>query len=545
VEGKILIGDQMSDVALYEAVVRGDSEGVQEALRSGAQVKYSSGKWKWWLLEPPLPGSSTPYEGWLNCLALLYKAGSGAPFNGFQLSRTEDGLIDLEGMLTQAPAIEGDLREWRERHPGALVANLAGRDDLTDANLVHLKGVLVVCLMGCPLITDIGLGHLSGAHTLVLAILPGITDAAFSKHTDLHTLIIAQCPITSAAFIRHLGGLHTLDLDSCHSVTDEAFLHLPSLHTLSVRMCAEITGCNFEALVGIERIDINGSTIYCAGRQSAFSPRESEGGRGENTTEYSELAAASGDIKTRPTNTAVSSSHEVLSSGIPHNVDMISKDEVSVQQNTPTSIQDHHHHLNSTTFLQALPISREIDVISSKHFRVDNTDPNSQVSEEHFTASHTGSPPSHFLPQVQGNVSPPSLKHRSTSSTKAPAQTLEDTFSSHKSELGSQTAKWDNVPLLMGQSAVALSSEIEQSKETLGKLTARVEALSKILQEKSRPALRFVPRPLGCPAPLSTAYVSPERIKAVVGLELENSRKRVLRLWMSRLSDLTAESSQK
>ena len=90
------------------------------------------------------------------------------------------------------PRIVGPLAAWRAAHPDALVANVARRAGLNDADFVHLAGIKALCMDDC---TNLGL-----------------TDAAFV----------------------HLRGLHTLWMYGCNqaSITDAAFAHLHGLHTL-------------------------------------------------------------------------------------------------------------------------------------------------------------------------------------------------------------------------------------------------------------------------------------------------------------------------
>ena len=53
--------------------------------------------------------------------------------------------------------ITGDLRAWRACFSDARCANVSGREDLTDVDLVHLSSVEEVNLSGCAQITDASL----------------------------------------------------------------------------------------------------------------------------------------------------------------------------------------------------------------------------------------------------------------------------------------------------------------------------------------------------------------------------------------------------
>jgi hypothetical protein len=66
------------------------------------------------------------------------------------------------------PRIVGPLAAWRAAHPDTLVANAAGRVDLTDADFVHLVGIKALNMVRCtnPGLTDAAFVHLRGLHTL-------------------------------------------------------------------------------------------------------------------------------------------------------------------------------------------------------------------------------------------------------------------------------------------------------------------------------------------------------------------------------------------
>ena len=96
--------------------------------------------------------------------------------------------------------ITGDLRAWRACFSDARCANVSGRRDLVDADLVHLSGVEEVNLRGCMQITDAGLAHLRGVRVLNIAGCMRITDAGLAHLTGIHTLDMRGCnPATIAA----------------------------------------------------------------------------------------------------------------------------------------------------------------------------------------------------------------------------------------------------------------------------------------------------------------------------------------------------------
>ena len=142
------------------------------------------------------------------------------------------------------PRIVGPLSAWRAANPDALVANVVGRVDLTDADFVHLVGIKALYMSGC---TN-----------------PGLTDAAFVHLRGLHTLWMWGCnqaSITDAAFA-HMLGLRTLWMENCNqsTITDAAFTHLRGIQALNMWHCnqAAITGATFAHLRGVRVLRMYG-----------------------------------------------------------------------------------------------------------------------------------------------------------------------------------------------------------------------------------------------------------------------------------------------
>ena len=133
--------------------------------------------------------------------------------------------------------ITGDLRKWRACFSGARCANVSGREDLTDADLVHLSGVEEVNLCGCALITDAGLAHLRGVRVLNIAWCAQITDAGLAHLTGIHTLNMRGCARVTDAGLAHLTGIHTLNMRGCARLTDAGLAHLTGIHTLRMVGC--------------------------------------------------------------------------------------------------------------------------------------------------------------------------------------------------------------------------------------------------------------------------------------------------------------------
>jgi len=155
--------------------------------------------------------------------------------------------LGLDGRPSFGPVIQGSLAQWRAANPGALVANVAHRVDLTDADFVHFRGIRALSMWGCTQ--------------------EGITDAAFEHLKGIHTLHMGGCSqagITSAAFA-HLRGIHTLDMSGCtqRTITDAAFAHLGGINTLTMNGCIQdtITDAAFAKLAGIHSLRMDGRSL--------------------------------------------------------------------------------------------------------------------------------------------------------------------------------------------------------------------------------------------------------------------------------------------
>ena len=137
--------------------------------------------------------------------------------------------------------ITGELRKWRACFSDARCANVSGRRDLVDADLVHLNGVEEVNLSGCAQITDAGLAHLRGVRVLNIAGCARVTDAGLAHLTGTHTLDISHSgwgppSLITDAGLAHLTGTHTLNMDGCTQITDAGLAHLTGIRTLYTLM---------------------------------------------------------------------------------------------------------------------------------------------------------------------------------------------------------------------------------------------------------------------------------------------------------------------
>lgn len=179
--------------------------------------------------------------------------------------------------------IKGSLADWRRANPNAEALDLSNREDLKDADMVHVRGIKKLNISGCIKLTDRAFVNLKGIHTLVMQSCnqKAITDRAFTNLTGIHTLDMTMCDqrtITDAAFVnlrgikelymgfcaqetitdaafKNLTGIHTLNMNHCEqpTITDAAFTHLAGIHTLNMNFCSQptITDAAFPPLRGI------------------------------------------------------------------------------------------------------------------------------------------------------------------------------------------------------------------------------------------------------------------------------------------------------
>jgi len=166
------------------------------------------------------------------------------------------------------PVIRGSLEVWRRENPKEIYANITGRDDLTDADFVHLRGIKYLYMSWCTGITNAAFANLEGIHTLNMSNCgqAGITDEAFIHLKRIKVLNMSWCDqvgITNRAF-SHLRGIHVLNMSHCTQagITDAAFSNLKGIHKLSMRSCDQdgITGATLNELGdNLQYLDIS----YC------------------------------------------------------------------------------------------------------------------------------------------------------------------------------------------------------------------------------------------------------------------------------------------
>ena len=155
--------------------------------------------------------------------------------------------------------IRGNVEAWRAAFPYARAVNVSHRNDIVDADFVHIRGdarvrLYSVKISGCHKVTDKAFVHLRGIHMLDMSgcYQATITDAAFVHLLGIHTLNMSECnqaAITDAAFV-HLRGIHTLNMSWCNqaTITGAAFVHLRGIHNLITNGCSAIVQASAAAL---------------------------------------------------------------------------------------------------------------------------------------------------------------------------------------------------------------------------------------------------------------------------------------------------------
>jgi hypothetical protein len=165
--------------------------------------------------------------------------------------------------------IKGSVKAWRKIFPYARAVNVSGRNDIVDADFIHIRGekcakLHTVIMSMCKRVTNAAFVYLRGIHTLDMSYCGQITDAAFVRLKGIHTLYMSGCDqtITDAAFV-HLRGIHTLHMNRCSqaTITFAAFVHFRGIHTLNISSCNQstITDAAFVHLRGIHTLYMS----YC------------------------------------------------------------------------------------------------------------------------------------------------------------------------------------------------------------------------------------------------------------------------------------------
>ena len=122
--------------------------------------------------------------------------------------------------------------------PNAISINLSGRQDITDADFVHLGQIQHLNISGCK----------------------NITDTAFENIPRLKSLNINDTNITDATLLKYKNSLESLNIDYCHNITDTGLMNLTKLKTLRMKGCGLITDQSFTNLENLEYLDMS----YCS-----------------------------------------------------------------------------------------------------------------------------------------------------------------------------------------------------------------------------------------------------------------------------------------
>ena len=71
----------------------------------------------------------------------------------------------MDSWYWETTRITGNVASWRRGFPRATHANMWGRLNTSDADMVHLSGIHTLDMSWCSMVTDAGLAHQSGIHT--------------------------------------------------------------------------------------------------------------------------------------------------------------------------------------------------------------------------------------------------------------------------------------------------------------------------------------------------------------------------------------------
>lgn len=197
---------------------------------------------------------------------------------------TRDAVTDQPWAV--ADRIHRSVAAWRACFPRAVAANVSGRDDVRDEDLIHFRGIPDVNLDRCIHITDAGIAHIAGVKRLNIGFVCRLTNAAFvhlkgiqwlsmdgcNQHTvtdgalvhlaGIHTLKMPWCSKFTDAGIAHIAGVKNLTISSNQTFTDACLVHLKGIHTLDASWCVGIQGTGLHHLRGIKSLAIAGAGGY-------------------------------------------------------------------------------------------------------------------------------------------------------------------------------------------------------------------------------------------------------------------------------------------
>ena len=180
-----------------------------------------------------------------------------------QCVECRQAVMDFQWMDAKSH-IKGSVKAWRAAFPVARAVNVSKRNDIVDADFVHIRGdarvrLHTVDMVWCHNVTDAAFVHLRGIHTLDMSIglweNGKITDAAFVNLRGIQSLDMSNCDqdtITDAAFV-HLRGIHTLNMSYCDqdTITGSTFTHLRGIRDLKVVDCSATVKAAAAALLAL------------------------------------------------------------------------------------------------------------------------------------------------------------------------------------------------------------------------------------------------------------------------------------------------------
>jgi hypothetical protein len=126
--------------------------------------------------------------------------------------------------MDEKSKIKGSVKAWRAAFPVARAVNVAMRQDIFDADFVHIRGdarvrLHTVDMRGCKRVTNAAFVHLRGIQKLYMSGCNQvtITDVAFVNLRGIHTLDMIGCnqPTITIAALVHLVGIETLETEHC------------------------------------------------------------------------------------------------------------------------------------------------------------------------------------------------------------------------------------------------------------------------------------------------------------------------------------------
>jgi len=171
---------------------------------------------------------------------------------------TDAGFVHLQGIpVLDISTDEYDSGDDRKYYTDKALENLRGihtlimrnQSNFTDAGFANLTGINTLIMDGCEGITDDALSHLRGIKILDISAKPTIyittrgpiiTNAGLVHLRGIHTLFAMNQPGITDAGLVHLKGIHTLDISLYADYTEPhitavGLAHLIGIYWLKIR----------------------------------------------------------------------------------------------------------------------------------------------------------------------------------------------------------------------------------------------------------------------------------------------------------------------